>query len=861
MARSRRNQYRSSILPTLFIGGTALGMLGLAGVTVAWAMGVFDGKPVRQVDRTGQLAFPALARPVGAFEAIGREHLINPQTNQLNVVWLPESTAEVASRNLSDLIGRVLSRDKEAGMVLTEGDFLPAGTKPGVSAGIPPGKFAVTIAAADIPGLEQLRHGDRFDLMVSLQADADGEQPRGNTEPAAVFGGIKPPSLRVGQLSRQHGVKRLVTGGRLIALTDGKQHSTKGSSGLTVKPSTGRASNRSTDKAITYAEIAIDEEEIGPLTEAISLATPMTCIVRSGRPEAEVEEAFSREGLVPVITTAIAVEAYSELTDESLIDGATGQLHFYYFPPDRVPDHWLTDPTMVYGRVVSRTLRRGSPITEADLLPLGTKPGISAGVPAGMVAMAISTSQMSGFADLVQGDRFAIHAKIPTDGVKTVQNSWAQLHGGTLSPETEQHEQMLRTGIREVVDDAIFLRGGENGKATIAVPDNRVAHVAQLIRDQMELFIVARSVEAQPSGNVKDMPQQRSNQPAPWESATRPSANFRLVAAQLPESQLAADNDRVEVPILTRNVEAFERLSVEDFIDPATGDIRYLYFPADRVQPDWIRDLATLVDRVTKRALMAGRAVSSTDLAPPGTVPGPSAGVPAGMCGLLVDSSQIEDLDLLRPGAKFTIAAGGPIAVHQLGDKIRRTLSSPDAVLEAGKLAGGEFPMLRPIASGAVLLKMYDNTQRAQTRTLTNRTVTRTDASGLISREEVQETPRLETVTTEVTRFAIAVPAAQAALVTGSLSRNRPLRAVLDAPAETPPPAPSNSQGTGADAQDTTSDDQGSATNSAGLRAFVREHFRGSDQPVTEVFVSDRSYPPLGPLRDNRLEIEGESHE
>lgn len=53
------------------IGGTAIGMLGLAGLAVGWSMGMFEDAPERQIDRTGMLAFPALARPVAAFEAIG----------------------------------------------------------------------------------------------------------------------------------------------------------------------------------------------------------------------------------------------------------------------------------------------------------------------------------------------------------------------------------------------------------------------------------------------------------------------------------------------------------------------------------------------------------------------------------------------------------------------------------------------------------------------------------------------------------------------------------------------------------------------------------------------------------------------
>lgn len=52
MAKTRRNQYRGSILPMLVMGGTAIGLLGLAGLTVAWAMGAFSSESERPVDRT-----------------------------------------------------------------------------------------------------------------------------------------------------------------------------------------------------------------------------------------------------------------------------------------------------------------------------------------------------------------------------------------------------------------------------------------------------------------------------------------------------------------------------------------------------------------------------------------------------------------------------------------------------------------------------------------------------------------------------------------------------------------------------------------------------------------------------------------
>ncbi|MCP4888066.1 MAG: hypothetical protein GY904_15805, partial [Planctomycetaceae bacterium] len=775
---------------------------------------------------------------VSAFEKISREHLIDPKTGQLNVAWLPENTEKVASRDLGDIMGRVLGRDKNAGSVLTEADFLPKGTKPGVTAGIPPGKFAVTVPASGIPGLEQLRNGDRFDLMIALTGQAGDNASNGNTEPAAVFGGIKPPSLRVSQLSRQHGVKRLVTGGQLVALLQGNQQSTKGSRGLASAQSP------------TYAEIAIDEEEIGPLTEAISLNTPMTCIVRSGRPEAETIESFTREGLVPVITTAMKVAAYSELTDEALIDDATGQLHFYYFPADRVPDHWLTDPTAVYGRVVSRTLRRGSPITEADLLPAGTKPGISAGVPSGMVAMAVNTSQISGFGDLVQGDHFAIHAKIPESSVKPTNSTWVNLQGGSLSPETERLERMLSTGIREVVPQAIYLRNTDDGTATIAVPDDRITEVAQLIRDKMELFVVARSAEdaradrvaPDSSGVIISTPANDSIR-ANDKSQRKAKTLIKLVAAQADPLRV---DDRIEVPILTRDVEAFEPLAVDDFIDPATGQIRYVFFPSDRVRSDWVTDVSQLIDRVTARALKSGRTVSANDLAPPGSPAGPSAGVPEGMVGVLVDSAQIEDLDLLRPTATFSIVSGRAVQPSLLGDGVRRTLSSNDAIAEADKLPNLGVQISRTVASDALLLAELGSTERTRQNVLTQRvTTTRTTIVGGVEEVQVDEQPRAETETRTVTRFAIAVPKSQAATLISFLNRAMPLRVVLDAPRteEVQParslPAPGTSL---------------PSTSVPSITTYIREHFSGSNGPTTEVFVSDRNYPAPVDLRGSANE-------
>ena len=331
----------------------------------------------------------------------------------------------------------------------------------------------------------------------------DANSQLSNSEPAALFGGVKTPSLQVSQLSRRHGVKHLVTDGMLVTLFRGEKRSTNGPNGLTVTP---RPNSRNAPAPEPlYAELAVDPDEIGPLTEAISLNTNMTCVLRSGLPGGQSGDAISTEGMVPVITTATSVQAFSALTDENLMDESTGRLHYYYFPPDKVSPEWLTEPAQLYGRVVGRQLRRGSMITESDLLPPGTRPGISAGLPAGMAGMSLAKANVQGFENLAVGDTFSILTRVPGEvAALPSSTTWATLQGGQVPEDDARIAEMLRTGIREVVRDAIFLSESSGDNVIIGIPELDVAKLAQLIRDNVEVFAVARSTQTQQSRTALD---------------------------------------------------------------------------------------------------------------------------------------------------------------------------------------------------------------------------------------------------------------------------------------------------------------------------------------------------------------------
>lgn len=829
MPRQRRTAKRSASLPMILMGVTSLGMLGLVGLLAAWVAGYFESGPEQApVDRTGQLAFPALSRDVPAFERLTRDDFLNPQTRRINVVWAPESVAELASRDLRDLIGRVLSRDKKVSAVLTERDLMERGTRPGLAAGIPAGKFAFSIETSGVHGLNQLRYGDRFDLVVALPQPS-GDRPRvSNVEPAALFGGVKPPSLRVGQLSRQHGVKHLVTGGLLVQLFRGEKRSTTGPSTLTVRPGNRNNSNNTT---AMFAEIAIDGEEIGALTEAISLGTQLTCVMRSGTPEEETGE-FSTAGLVPVITTSREVAAFGALSEQNLIDEATGQLHYYYFPSDSISDDWITDPTQLVGRVVTRAMRRGSLLTKADLLPPGARPGITAGLNPGMAAMSIAKEQIQGFDKLSVGDSFSILTRVPTDIVSTTPiTDWASLQGGRLPEEDARIAEMVRTGIREVVHKAKYLSESNPGEVVISLPDAEVAKLAQLLRDESEVFAVAHASEEQqatwqPGSSAQANPFQTHQSRKPAIRGEHTSANVQLVSQANDLAFGDGDAGSVTVPILVRDVPAFRPLSIDDFLDPATGRVHVRVFDADVVRQDWQRDVLTLIDRVTLRSLSAGRPVLSTQLAPVGTPPGFAVGLRPNERGVVVNSLQVLGLEAVGEGMVFDVTFARGVEVASLGDSVRQVILSADAVREAAKLPTGRIPVTRAVASGARLLAdLGESTVTIEVAgDLTQQqTQTRLNEDGSVVTETSTLAPA-QRIAQPVRRYFLAVAETEAAALLGSLDLQSPLQVAL-LPLEDQNQEIKRSSKPG--------------NRPAPVRAIVCEHIRGNELE-TEVFLTDR---------------------
>lgn len=856
----RRGARSSGGSSTVIITLLMLFILAGAGTGVTlWAMCYLT--PKAEVSHEGQIAFPSLTRPIKAYEKITREDLIDMEKQQLRPIWLDENLVkEGMLRDLSKIIGRVAARDKQPGYILSEADLLPTGTRAGVTAGVPAGKRSFSFDVEKVPGLELLRQGDRFDILAALPAR---KEPVSNIEPAALLGGIKPPDTRSGQLARQTGIKPLVLGGTMVALTKGANQSTAGAQPLTSKTVT-RGSRKQHN---IVATIAVEPEEVSPLTEALGLEVSLYCVARSGHlsKEETKKETINYDGMIPVVATSQKVNAFTALKAEDLADSVTGRLNIFYFKPEQVQEDWITDYNALQGRVVSRQVSPGSILTQSMLLPAGTRPGFVAGAPPGMVVLPVPESSMEGLGQLKPGDKFSVYVRL-SEKLRPAfpRNDWASLQGAIKSVEDQKLEQELQTGISQVLKEAVFIgetNENRSDQATdksdqerilgIAVTESGVVSLSRLLEKDSNLFVTAVSGRSENSESIPTQEQQRSASiESPDAIAAESGFSYEIMAISFNEE---LEQEYISLPVTARKVEAYTKLTVTDFVDPSTGKLRILMFPADSVEPGWVREVSQLIDRVVSRDIDVGRVIDQASLLPPGTKPGSTAGIPPGMLGVPVTGLQVQGLDLvssLNRGDRFKIMASRPpLDFSVLGGTVRSSLASTDAIQEMESLGEvNQRARVETLCESVMLVDFGDEVETVQTRT-TNETHSKSEtqltADGPIRVETKTSIPQVSERVVKTSSFLLAVDPADIKKVTEALSMKIPLTAL---------PLPGSTQSSSIPLQPVPP--QESVKRKKPLpRPVVMEHVRG-DRITREVWVKPTERGTLSqlPLEQSHLD-------
>ena len=512
---------------------SAVGLIAFAGLSYAGLLGPQQGPAQRS--RVGMVKVPRSLKAIAALTKVTREDIHSLELGEDSYFWMEQARVDAHPeyiRNAADIIGRVMARNKLNGWVFTEKDFLPEGSRTGLSGGVPEAKQGFFVESTKIPGLELLKMGDTFDLLAGLPEEAQ-QQPE--AEYGLLAGGVK---VRGGKPIPVSGVRLLVQDAQMVAVTRGRDMTTQGVMDLPEPSSRNR-----TVAGATQITIAIDPQEVVPLTQALAAGRMIHCVARSGRNTSGDDANALRQkisGMVAFPATARVVKAYTRITADDLADPDTGELRMYYFLPDKVRKGWITSPTELIGRVVARDtsagfifseedflpaaavvtdvsafhrikaddladpesasaligrvvatdITPGSTIGESDLLPPGAAAGISGGTPPGRMAISVDRAKVQGVSRLRRGDQFDLLASIPykPGDAFTVLGSTVQLSGGLVS-QAELNDQARN----ELLAEGVIVVDVDETTATIAVRPSEVPGITKALTLGMSVFALARS--------------------------------------------------------------------------------------------------------------------------------------------------------------------------------------------------------------------------------------------------------------------------------------------------------------------------------------------------------------------------------
>jgi Flp pilus assembly protein CpaB len=527
---SRRGVSLGTVLLLLF----AFLLVGGGGtVATLFALGV----PLPFLNRQPVLVrIPANFRPIAALSTVTREDLINPearaiasiemrpeQTIGISLTGISESGQKVQSRvaeaivvdgavvfvtpegervpatrvaelggalmNPSDIIGRVLARDKTPMLAFRSDLFLPAGTRPGVAGGIPAGMQALTIEASLLDGAHSLKAGDRVDLMATIP---DEHLPRfGGSDKSRLPGAALVVLPGAANRDRVAGEARLLAEDAVLVTPVRMRAEPLRSSSLTQ-------GTQVRNVPVQEVVLAVQRDDVPSLAEALALNVQLVCIARSGRPGAEAEEQ-PPEGLVAVPVSARPVAALSQLVRDDIFHPRTRRQRFIYLTPEEVAAKQIvTSYTDLVGRVAAHDILAGHFVTSSDLLPPGTPPGLAAGVPPGKRAFVVDAAKFRGLAALAAGDRFDLLASSPVDLSRAARGTQIVGAGGLAGalPKQADVRVLVHEGVVVAPLPSAPRKPGESAATSdvvVAVDPSEAPIVAEALATGVELTIVARS--------------------------------------------------------------------------------------------------------------------------------------------------------------------------------------------------------------------------------------------------------------------------------------------------------------------------------------------------------------------------------
>ncbi len=378
---------------------------GVVGILIL--MGVSLNPFAAEREDPFMVRIPINSRPIEAYSRVDRDDMLNPATGGLMFQRVPPAAAvgmhlvgvstdatpvdgrvesvrndndtvvfvvggkEVpqsqvselggALMNINAIIGRVVKKDKRAGMAFKEDTFFPQGTPEGIAGATPPGMRAVTLDATKLTGVHALNAGDRIDLMASVPT---GEVSAFNSNDNSRLPGaalVAPAS----KANPKSGTEPLLLAENAVVL---KPVYVRNQASTTSSLTQGK---RIQNEPKYEVAIAVDPDDVIPLQSALNKELAITCIAHSMQANLETaatESPVSSDVLMAPVTVR-AILAYEVVTRDSFVNPATRRVRMEPVSPQQLADQDIaTSLDDLLGAVARHDIPAGSFLRRSDLL-------------------------------------------------------------------------------------------------------------------------------------------------------------------------------------------------------------------------------------------------------------------------------------------------------------------------------------------------------------------------------------------------------------------------------------------------------------------------------------------------------------
>lgn len=592
-----------------------------------------------------------------------------------------------AVMSVNAIIGRVVKKDKRAGMGFRETAFFPRGTPEGIAGATPPGMRAITLDANKLQGIHSLQAGNRLDLLASFPT---GQTGKSNTTPG------------------------LLTNQRPDAGTAASEPVLLAQNALLLKPVTVR-NQASTTSSLTSGKrlmnepkyevtLAVTPDDVIPLQNALDQGLAITCLAASMREEdgeSTEPEIASDQTMAPVTMRPIA--AYQVITREAFVNPATRRIRQEPISDQQVATLGVqTRIEDMLGSVARHDIPAGSFVRQGDLLQtqrqqkqqdapsadtgtasatpaagwrpavlptpqqsgqsganiVGDRPAVTSFVPPGRVAIAVPWNRIFGSEHLQIDDHFDLLASYPLERRREVRATETREDQNVVAKE---YEEITSRGTDRTRDESLAERGEPWFIATDAIvvgpvgfppPAAALRAIGNTDRagSQGDALSGPAILLAIDSRDVESLATVLNTADVLLSAAFRPRADLQVVPAGFRHVAVA--------PVQMAAWTAFSDLQWKGLRREITGRLVRADDPrfADALTMD---EITQYYGRVLNTAKSRFATFAATDFLPPGAKPGAAAGIAADRVLVNVTADQVQALNRFQDNDEVALILTG----------------------------------------------------------------------------------------------------------------------------------------------------------------------------------------------------------